>query len=187
MTIRTPAIVAVLAALSLTGENRLSAQPIAPPRAPNNAFGSFFGGGSALMPNAGFGYNGTVNNIPRAGTLNPYGTGVGNLGPFGGSPYYGPYTPFILNRQPVVFNNRGHWYANYLGHWYPNGWTNGAGVLTNGGTGGGAYRLPGMGMGGLGGTGGAILPGAGGSAPGVGGMPNAGGAVPGIIAPGAIK
>ena len=112
MTFRTPAIVAVLAMLGLAAGNRLSAQPVAPPRAPSNAFGSFFGYGSSVVPNAGYGgYNNTINNIPRAGALNPYGAGVGYVGPFGGSPYTGPYTPFILNRQPVVFNNRGHWYA----------------------------------------------------------------------------
>jgi suppressor of tumorigenicity protein 13 len=81
--------------------------------------------------------------------------------------------------QPVVFNNRGHWYSNYYGHWYPNGLTNGVGVLSNGGNGGG-FR---MGSNSLIGSGAFGVPNS--SLPGLPGGP--GGAMPGGLAmPGAM-
>lgn len=145
MTIRTPRIIAILTLLGVcAADNRVSAQPIAPARPPSNAFGNFFFPGSQVMPNAGT----TVNNIPRlgmgGGAMGPggLGAGPGGLGynPFN-SNYYGPWTPYFLASQPVVFNNRGHWYSNYYGHWYQNGLTNGSGVLSNGGNGGGGFRI----------------------------------------------
>jgi hypothetical protein len=136
MIIRTPSILAVIALFGFAANNPLSAQPLAPNRPPSNAFGSFFGPGAMVVPNAGT----TINGLPRLGQAGAFGPGT-VVGPgFGNQTYYGPWAPYILAMQPVVFNNRGHWYSNYYGHWYPNGLTNGVGVLSNGGTAGG-YRL----------------------------------------------
>jgi hypothetical protein len=183
MTVRTSAGVAVLALLGFAAYNPASAQPIAPNRPPSNAFGGFFFPGTTVVPNAGL----SVNGLPRLGQNGAFGPNNA-LGPgFGNQAYYGPWAPYILSMQPVVFNNRGHWYSNYYGHWYPNGLTSGVGVLSNGGTAGGsrlganpligagAFGVPGAAVPGVG------LPGA--AVPGAGilqGMPG------GVMLPGAV-
>lgn len=150
MTIRTPATTAaVLCLLAMTSNSRASAQPIAPNRPPSNAFGNFFYPGSSVVPNAGM----TQYGLPRAGN-GAFGPNTGLVGGLGSQSNYGPFAPYVLSKQPVVFNNRGHWYSNYYGHWYPNGITNGTGVLSNGGT---AFRIGGAGAGvGLFGGGGGV-------------------------------
>jgi hypothetical protein len=164
MTIRTTAIFATVTLLGLATGNRASAQPVAPNRPPSNAFGNFFNPGAQVIPNAG-----VVNGINRAGAGGP-GLGMGGLQGGLGQAYYGPFAPFILAQQPAVFNNRGHWYANYYGHWYPNGLTSGVGVLSNGL--GASSRLGPINLG-LGGS--TNLPGAGAQqVPGVLGMPGGG-------------
>jgi hypothetical protein len=186
MTIRTPAIVAVLTLLVHAADNRVSAQPIAPNRPPSNAFGSLFYPGSTVVPNAGTSLYG----INRAGANGGFGPNNVLAPGFGSQGYYGPWAPYILSMQPVVFNNRGHWYSNYSGHWYPNGLTNGTGVLSNGGTGGvprfvggaGSIGGPASGVGGFGPATGMVMPG-GIGAPGGFGMPGGtglpgGGAIP---------
>jgi hypothetical protein len=173
MTIRTPAILAVVAVLGYAADNRISAQPLAPVRPPNNAFGNFFGPGNTVVPNAGM----NINGLPRQGGFGPNSALAPGLG---SQNNYGPFAPYILSMQPVVFNNRGHWYSNYYSHWYPNGLTNGVGVLSNGGTSGNALRF----AGGAGNSAfgvGAVLPGSAGmpgAMPGPAGMPAA---VPGAM------
>jgi hypothetical protein len=180
MTIRTPSIAAVIALLGFATNNPVSAQPLAPNRPPSNAFGGLFVPGSTVLPNAGT----TINGLPRAGAGGAFGPGT-VLGPgFGNQQYYGPWAPYILAMQPVVFNNRGHWFSNYYGHWYPNGVTNGVGVISNGGTtagyrlganqmiGSGAFGVPNMALPGLPGGGAGAMPG--------GGMPG------GLVMPGAM-
>jgi hypothetical protein len=178
MSIRTPSILAVIALFGFASNNPLSAQPIAPNRPPSNAFGGLFVPGSNVMPNAGT----NINGLQRAGQVGAFGPGNVLGQGFGNQTYYGPWAPYVLAMQPVVFNNRGHWFSNYYGHWYPNGLTNGIGVLSNGGTAGG-FRLganPMIGSGAFG-VPNTSLPGL----PG-GGMPG-GGAMPGGLAmPGAM-
>ena len=213
MTFRIHALIATFAVLGLSLVNTLSAQPIPPPRAPNNAFGNFFTPGYGTSPNGGMYYGGPFGGwggggggigmfggvggmgfIPGAGGFGgfPGFGGVGGFGGFGGGfggfggmvgPYgrstsgigtqssFGPFAPYVLNMQPVLFNNRGHWYSNYYGHWYPNGLANGSGVLTNGGRGGGLALLSGQqgpGTIGMGGGPASSMPGILGSPPGQG-------------------
>jgi hypothetical protein len=116
------------------------------------------GDGNMLIPGANF-LGGGLSNFSGAGT----GTGG-----------YGPWAPYVLSRQPAVFNYRGHWYANYLGHWYPNGRVNGMGALSNGMGGGrlgGPMVFGGSAGGGFGGGfgGGSGFPGAFGGGGGMGG------------------
>jgi hypothetical protein len=173
MTMRTPVTAAALCLLAFTTNSRAYAQPIAPNRPPANAFGNFFNPGTTVVPNAGM----TQYGIPRAGNAG-LGPNAGLIGGLGSQSYYGPFAPYILSKQPVVFNNRGHWFSNYYGHWYPNGLTNGTGVLSNGGT---AFRIGGTAGGG--GLLGANAPGAGLSAGGLGGgAGGAAGAMPGGLA-----
>ncbi len=169
MTIRTPAIVAVLTLLGLAADNRVSAQPLAPNRPPSNAFGNLFFPGGTVVPNAGT----NINGLPRVGANGGFGPNTALAPGFGSQSAYGPFAPYILSMQPVVFNNRGHWYSNYYGHWYPNGLTNGTGVLSNGGSVGGTR---------LGGSSGLV----GASTFGVGSAPVGGMGMPGVGLPGAM-
>jgi hypothetical protein len=172
MKIRFSAITATITLLALAADNRVCAQPIVPVSRPQtNSFQNLFFPGSTVVPNAGTNLYG-LNRIVPAGQNTALTPG------FGTQSYYGPWSPYVLNMQPVVFNNRGHWYSNYYGHWYPNGLTNGTGVISNGGTasgsrlggGTGVLGVPTLGAGGLGVPGG--LPG-GVGVPGAGGMPSA--------------
>jgi hypothetical protein len=125
-----------------------------------------------------------VNNIPRAGAGNNLGPGTLFAPGFGQGNYYGPFAPYVLSTQPVVFNNRGHWYSLYYGHWYPNGLTSGIGVLSNGGNGGGYNRLVGSGSGQMAGNSAfGVSPVMGAGTPGAG-LPGAGGIGPGVVQPG---
>lgn len=184
MTIRTQLIFAIIALLGLAVNHPLSAQPLAPNKPPAGAFGGFFLPGSNVVPNAGT----NVNGIPRLGQGGAVGAGGVLAAGFGNQNPYGPFTPYILAMQPVVFNNRGHWYSNYYSHWYPNGLTNGVGVLSNGGATGGGFRTGANALIGSGAFGVSNslpgLPGGGaGMMPGGGGMPGAG-AVPAVGMPG---
>jgi hypothetical protein len=187
MFLRTPSIIAIIALFGFAN-SKVFAQPIAPNRPPSNAFNGFFFPGTGVVPNAGT----SVNGIPRLGQFGGVGPNTVLSPGFGTQNYYGPWAPYILSMQPVVFNNRGHWFSNYYSHWYPNGLTSGVGVLSNGGTagnfrvgaspliGGGAFGVPGPAVPGMPGAGGGFMPG-GGAMPGGIGLP---GAIPVIGAPG---
>ena len=176
MTTRTPAIFAVLTVLTLAADNEVYAQPVVPNRPPASAFGALFFPGTAVTPNAGTNLYG----LNRLGANGGFGPNSALAPGFGSQNVYGPFAPYVLSMQPVVFNSRGHWFSNYYSHWYPNGLTNGTGVLSNGGTassarlggypllGGSTFGVPGstlpggMGMpGGIGMPGGNGLPAAG--------------------------
>lgn len=179
MKFRNSAVVASLILLEFAATNPASAQPVVPGRGPASAFGNLFGPGSSAVPNA----NMTAFGLNRAGVAGPFGGNAAGGAGMGGQGAYGPWTPYFLSRQPVVFNYRGHWFANYYGHWYPNGRTSGLGVLSNGGIGGGGLRGGGTGFPGAGGVTGfgsyggmGMSGGAGGmnmNMPGAGGGPNA--------------
>lgn len=171
MTMRTPAIAAALTIFAFAADNRVSAQPIAPNRPPSNAFGNFFLPGSTLVPNAGMNAYG----LNRIGVNGVFGPNNALVPGFGNQSVYGPFAPYILSMQPVVFNNRGHYYSTYYGHWYPNGLANGTGVISNGGTAGG-MRFGGSGL--VGASTFGVPPGAG------VGVPNA--AMPGLGLPAAM-
>jgi hypothetical protein len=175
MTFRISTLVAALGVLGLAEQNPVSAQPLVPNRPPANAFGNLFLPGSSAVPNGGAPYN-SLNRFANGGFgQNTAGTlGLGNQNG------YGLFAPYVLSMQPVVFNNRGHWYSTFYGHWYPNGLTNGTGVLSNGGSASGV-RLGGGPLVGAStfGLGGAFAPSGSGGMPAGLGMPAAG-ANPGI-------
>ena len=156
MSFRVSALVSAAAVLGLGSVTPASAQPQAPMRPRNSAFGSIFTPGlqqqqqqQLLFGNqGGFG----VPNAPGfvgPGGLNPaFLNGGGGLG-FGypGQLAYPQVLPGAIAVNPQLppsgivgtFGNYGHWYnqrgGNY-GHWYPNGIANGRGILGGGSYGG---------------------------------------------------